>query len=408
MHIWRVVAMIDTVAILQSVDLLAAIGADTALKKAATTNGGEYAGPCPGCGGRDRFRVWPTPHEGKPGYWCRECGKKGDAIQYRVDFHGETFREAVAYYGGGPALPGPRPTAAPRPPAQPAPMPDLDAPGPAWQARARAFVAETQAALWSDTGAKALAWLHDARGLTDATIRAAGLGYNGAERYEDRAAWGLLDTGDGKRVWQPRGVVIPCDVGGAIWYIKTRRPVGDPKYVHIPGGRPALYLAEKSLGKPDVFITEGEFDALLLWQTAWDVADVLTLGSASGRLGGLWPVYLLAARRFHIATDTDDAGDKAAAAWLQLVGAKGQRVALPGGQGKDITDAWKAGQDLRAWAMGQLGTAGEIAQLESQLVAVGNAWHLALERGDQAEADRIDAEGVGQLERLNSLLRQGG
>jgi hypothetical protein len=176
-------------------------------------------------------------------------------------------------------------------------MPDLDAPGPAWQARARAFVAETQAALWSDTGAKALAWLHDARGLTDATIRAAGLGYNGAERYEDRAAWGLLDTGDGKRVWQPRGVVIPCDVGGAIWYIKTRRPVGDPKYVHIPGGRPALYLAEKSLGKPDVFITEGEFDALLLWQTAWDVADVLTLGSASGRLGGLWPVYLLAARR---------------------------------------------------------------------------------------------------------------
>jgi hypothetical protein len=27
------------------------------LKRVASTKGGEYAGPCPGCGGDDRFRV---------------------------------------------------------------------------------------------------------------------------------------------------------------------------------------------------------------------------------------------------------------------------------------------------------------------------------------------------------------
>lgn len=51
-----------------------------ALKRAASTNGGEYAGPCPSCGGRDRFRVWPAPTEGRPRFWCRGCGAHGDAI----------------------------------------------------------------------------------------------------------------------------------------------------------------------------------------------------------------------------------------------------------------------------------------------------------------------------------------
>jgi hypothetical protein len=38
-------------------DLLRENGHD--LKKAANTNGGEYSGACPWCGGDDRFRVWP-------------------------------------------------------------------------------------------------------------------------------------------------------------------------------------------------------------------------------------------------------------------------------------------------------------------------------------------------------------
>lgn len=413
---------IDTTALLASVDLLAEIQADTPLKKVATTNGGEWAGPCPGCGGRDRFRVWPTPREGRPGYWCRDCGKKGDALRYRIDFHGDTFPQAVAYYGGdGHALPGHRPTA-PRPAARPAPAPDADMPGPAWQAKATAFVAEAQAALWGDTGTKARAYLHG-RGLTDETIAAAQLGYcpgdanGGDQRYEPGQPWGLAAD---KRIWLPRGVVIPATAAGAVWYIKIRRPAADPKYVHVAGGKPSLYLADKAQGKPDAFAAEGEFDALLLWQNVKDTADVFTLGSASGRLGGRWATYLLDTRRFWIATDTDEAGDKAAKEWLALVGAKGQRVLPPGGQGKDITDAWQAGQDLRAWALGCMApaivpavatsqpepqdTAAQLATLEHDIIAGLAGFHAAHESGDAFMAGHIDTATAALVDQLNSLL----
>ncbi|WP_342452329.1 primase-helicase zinc-binding domain-containing protein [Desulfovibrio desulfuricans] len=42
----------------------------------------EFAGPCPECGGEDRFIVWPDKPNGG-GYWCRGCGRQGDAIQYQ-------------------------------------------------------------------------------------------------------------------------------------------------------------------------------------------------------------------------------------------------------------------------------------------------------------------------------------
>src|SRR5205807_191367 len=54
-------AMIDAAAVKARVDLLALLGADTRLRKVATTAGGEYAGACPFCGGRARLRVQPEP-----------------------------------------------------------------------------------------------------------------------------------------------------------------------------------------------------------------------------------------------------------------------------------------------------------------------------------------------------------
>jgi hypothetical protein len=41
------------------------------LHKWARTDGGEYAGPCPLCGGVDRFHAWP--YRDRPGARCRQC-----------------------------------------------------------------------------------------------------------------------------------------------------------------------------------------------------------------------------------------------------------------------------------------------------------------------------------------------
>ena len=75
--------------------ILELAGQDIELKRVASTNGGEYAGPCPGCGGNDRFRVWQETGR----YWCRQCARSGDCIQYLRDFRGCSFRDAARIAG---------------------------------------------------------------------------------------------------------------------------------------------------------------------------------------------------------------------------------------------------------------------------------------------------------------------
>jgi len=82
-------------------DLLELLEADGfRLKLVSRTKNGEYAGPCPWCGGTDRFRVWPGSKGGR--YWCRQCEKKGDGIQYLRDFRGLSYREACLVLGEAP------------------------------------------------------------------------------------------------------------------------------------------------------------------------------------------------------------------------------------------------------------------------------------------------------------------
>jgi len=65
------------------------------------SNGPEYAGPCPGCGGEDRFRVWPEHLSGATGgrYYCRGCNATGDGIEFLERFRGMSFKEAKAALG---------------------------------------------------------------------------------------------------------------------------------------------------------------------------------------------------------------------------------------------------------------------------------------------------------------------
>lgn len=63
-------------------DLLGAAVDEGAFRRVASTWGGEFAGPCPLCGGRDRLRVWPSPKDGAPRAWCRQCLAAGDALAW--------------------------------------------------------------------------------------------------------------------------------------------------------------------------------------------------------------------------------------------------------------------------------------------------------------------------------------
>lgn len=260
------------------------------------------------------------------GTWhCFGCGKSGDVITWLREREGLTFREACERLGVQDILDTPRP----------APPAEDRSPDPAWQARAREIVDATVAALWGDAGRKARDWLHG-RGLRDEALKTWGIGYNPA----DRRIAGL---------YVPRGIVIPCLVDGAVQYLKVRRPappLPGPKYRQVKGGVGALFGLDHLTGKSTVVICEGEFDAILLWQEAGDLVDVVATGGANVRPAVRFLGRLLAARRWLVATDRDEAGDKGAEWWSDF-SARVRRVRPL--EGRDLTDFHQAGGDLRAW-----------------------------------------------------------
>ncbi|WP_400769348.1 toprim domain-containing protein [Methylosinus sporium] len=78
---------------------------------------GEYAGPCPACGGRDRFSINPR----KAVWNCRGAGGGNDAIGLVEHVRGVDFRAAVEFLTGERDLPP-----APRVECQPEPAGDDD------------------------------------------------------------------------------------------------------------------------------------------------------------------------------------------------------------------------------------------------------------------------------------------
>jgi len=221
-------------------------------------------------------------------YRCFGCGARGDALTWVMARNGWAFREALAYLAnlvGVPMTTGAaRPvhirgrTSRPTPPAPPVVPPDAT-----WQARARLILGRAQEVLWSDAGDVGRAYLQE-RGLQENTLRAWGLGWCPRDVFDPPERWGLT----GKRIYVPRCVVIPHWVGDELWALKVRRFVGDAtatadsggKYGGPRGGQITLYGAEKLQGDRPLFIAEAELDALLLWQAAGDLVDVVALAGA--------------------------------------------------------------------------------------------------------------------------------
>jgi hypothetical protein len=329
-------------------NLLPLIGRDTQLRRVASTNGGEHAGPCPLCHhggcrttGTDRFRVWPRherwaclgPNAGRSG-----CDLHGDAIAYLRHRDGLSYLEACARLGLAPRrsqrnfqeeagsrhLPNPIPSAGLFLEVE-RPHTPLIPPNLRWQAHGRGHIARCAVLLYRPEGAKALTYLHH-RGLSDETLRRHNIGFNPQQVVEPHAEWGLPTPEDeAKRVYLPRGITIPWLSGSALWRINVRRPVtpaqiagGQPKYLGPAGFANALFNADSlDLHKP-VVLVEGEIDALTVAQACGDTVAAVATGSTAGARREEWIDRLRQTPCVLVAFDHDEngAGDKAAAWWL--------------------------------------------------------------------------------------------
>ncbi len=268
-----------------------------------------------------------TPSLGVAGnrWKCFGCGRSGDAIDWLRERQGVGFREACQRLG---ALDLPPDSGR----AVQLQLSPSMTPSPAWQEQAQEVVSTCQATLWLAVGAKARVWLNG-RGLTDETIRRWRLGFNPCDQK-------IAD------LWIPRGILIPCQVAGRVWYLKVRRAAGLPKYMQVKGSRVVLFGADTLPGRKVAVVAEGEFDAMLLHQEAGDLVGVVTLGSASARLPDAWVPHLLSVQQLLVAYDADAAGTKGAAMWESLSTRAHRLLPLVG---KDVTDFYLSGGDLRAW-----------------------------------------------------------
>ncbi|MBI3173302.1 MAG: hypothetical protein HYZ25_06265 [Chloroflexi bacterium] len=246
----------------QTFDLLALAQGDAKLNH----KGAYYIGPCPFCGGRDRFNLKHTPNGWR--WFCRGCGgeKYHTPIDYVMRRDNLDFKQALEQMGGKAYTPTPRP-------AQPIPTaPAIVLPVATWQAQRWQEVTRSTLSLEYDKPAQIARDYLYARALEPAT-------------------WLVYQFGFGL-VYSRPAIVIPWwDAANTITAVKYRfiddLAKRDPgrRFGMAEGSKPILFGLHLAGGQDTLLLCEGEFNAASITQVASDTItglDTLSFGSQSG------------------------------------------------------------------------------------------------------------------------------
>lgn len=349
-----------------------------------STRGEEWAGPCPVCGGRDRFRVWPN-QEGGPacakagvlGTWyCRKEATGGDTMEFCKVVLGMDWRESCRALGMTPDSTGYVYGRLPNMPKQAKSVsfePKENAlPQELWRKQATSLVEKAHTALLG--AQKALDYLAR-RGLDETAVRRYKLGYLSGEKgrqgiFRARSAFGLeaKQGKDGKTktsLFIPRGITIPAFVSSSdgeanTVRVRIRRPDVDvekwgDKYMLLEGGcgRTTMLLGNGKEKSPRVIVVvEAELDAMLVHHMAQSLGDdlvgALAVLTNRGRPDAVAHAALKEAATILVALDYDGAGADGWAWWRETY-PQAKRWPVPAG--KDPGDAYALGEDLRAWIL---------------------------------------------------------
>ncbi len=342
----------------------------------------EYAGPCPGCGGSDRFHVQPDRRDG--GAWmCRNCWpaeSKGwaDGIEYLRQFRHMSFRAAREYLSGEVETAIERIEQIERrlERAQNAPKPG-EPPGQAWQDYAASYAAQAERRLWLPEGRAALDYLLS-RGLKLQTIDQAHIGYIEKQGIPY--------------------IVFPWYADGVYWCINHRdlRPEVPQKerYKALMGSAKgaALYAGDSLALRRYAFLVEGEIDALTIAQEAGDLVAVVGTGGHDCTQGVKWIGRLVRAGALFVAYDRDIRGERKAERWLDTyVNFWRWRPHV-----KDANHMLTAGFDVRIWVQSALDVASESEEEAATAQAVAPAPPVEIEslseRGQQITSERETAK----------------
>jgi len=331
--------------------------------------------------GRDYFGCCPFHNEKTPSFsvstdkqffYCFGCGESGGVIHFVMKNQGITFPEAVKRLAdrcgvvipetkAGRSMPHmprapqhrekPRMNSAPDSAVQ---VPSVPLPPAKWREKATALVKWAHESLQQDVDQ--LKWLK-ARGIQPHTINLYSIGWNpgreGRDLWRPRESWSLStelkDNGRKKRLWIPKGLIIPLIKDDEAIRIRVRRPEGEPRYYNIPGSDMRTMVLRH--GSRAYIVVESELDAFLIDQLAGDVVGTVALGAATARPDASTIELLQKAAVILNALDYDAAGAKAQRWWREVF-PDAERWPVP--KGKDPGEAHQAGVDLRQWVLAAL------------------------------------------------------
>lgn len=237
----------------------------------------EKRGPCPVCGGNDRFVVFKDDR----GWLCRGCNRSGDAIALIMHVERCSFSDAV-----GKLLGESYKSAAPRKAS--APERSQDWKSEKWQKDQRAFAKSASTAL-ADCD-DALAYLNS-RAISRGVARSFGLGY--ATPFHPALEKKL-----------PAITVPWFDRMNRITALKFRAlapPSPKYRFWQKGGSQQLMFGAHLARGTKVAIITEGEFNAMALYSAvnhASHAADIMSIGGDTNRsmlceLAKIYPRMLL-------------------------------------------------------------------------------------------------------------------
>lgn len=254
------------------IDLAAQVGIQ--LRKVSSTRGGEYKGPCPACGGTDRFYAQPQANNQKGYYRCRQCNIKGDSIQFCKDFIGLSFKEALERVGDSQSF---KYSLHPFIHSQSASAICSNA----WKEKAEEFCEASHQNLVQDNNA--IVFIKNKYGFTMDTIRQYQVGWNPRKIFFPKSEWGI--SGSTKKLCLPKGPVFACRHKGEIFKLKIRdfewkegNLYGKYREVEGSSNRTAIfgYLTNQT-----IVILESELDAMLLVQEIGEFCTCVALGGAT-------------------------------------------------------------------------------------------------------------------------------
>ncbi len=272
---------------------------------------GQFQGPCPACGGTDRFVVFPDQEPAGDlavragawgGFWCNQCRLAGDYVQWLKEVEGWDWMKIFEFLGvdgerdGQNRVSHTAPTSIRREHRVGRDLSELlsvEFPSKRWREHACKLVEESAKGL--ERNPKLVEWL-ERRGVSLELARKFKLGWHpGAPQkggrppcaYRSREGWGLEaqlnERGRRKAIWIPRGLIIPNFRDGEILAVRIRRPTGDvsdgqKKYILVAGSTLGCMITPTAKA---YVVVEAALDGMAIMAAKVEGVGMCVMGSLS-------------------------------------------------------------------------------------------------------------------------------